>query len=150
VSMNPPKPGHLQSYSDLGGYECLPDCPACAGPKCACGNPALEGGDKCGVCLLKAVVPTHIRSTYSKESAHMSHSMHWTFVEPDRARIVGHAVLNAFDSTNATTDEMLTVMYVITEEIKRVRGILTVNIKRLDDDLAAALKNRVITRTGNC
>jgi hypothetical protein len=25
----PIKPGHEQSYSDLGGYECLPECLAC-------------------------------------------------------------------------------------------------------------------------
>lgn len=28
-SLNLRREGHSQSYSDLGGYECLPDCPMC-------------------------------------------------------------------------------------------------------------------------
>lgn len=44
TSITPPrdqKPDHDQSYSDLGGYECYPNCQACKEDKC----PKRRSGD---------------------------------------------------------------------------------------------------------
>jgi len=93
--------------------------------KCSCGVDALEGGAKCGPCLLKS------------QAVHTVNE----FIPETRAKTIGLAVTNAFESANATIYEILTVCHIIIDCIEQQRGIANSHVERFSIPK---------TPTGNC